>query len=175
MKPLLRIALHALLPILLSAGGGAAVAQQLDARFSCSQARNENGERVTYADTGEMRLRGDRIDAFRWESALFRSTHGFDCSIDESDGLQAEVQAGVQAGMQNPPKQPMWRVALSDARAARDRRGYNFDRGMNCTIRLERNGDTLEVKPSCPALCGSRANFSQLSVNLKTGKCHYEQ
>jgi hypothetical protein len=167
MKLLLRIALHALPPVLVSAGGGAAIAQQLDARFSCSQARNENGERVTYADTAEMRLRGNRIDTFRWESALFRSTHGFDCSIDESDGLQAEVR--------DEPKKLMWRVALSDARAARDRRGYNFDRGMNCTIRLERNGDTLNVKPSCPALCGSRANFSQLSVNLKTGKCHYEE
>jgi hypothetical protein len=167
MKLLLRIALHALPPVLMSAGGGAAIAQQLDARFSCSQARNENGERVTYADTAEMRLRGNRIDTFRWESALFRSTHGFDCSIDESDGLQAEVR--------DEPKKLMWRVALSDARAARDRRGYNFDRGMNCTIRLERNGDTLNVKPSCPALCGSRANFSQLSVNLKTGKCHYEE
>jgi hypothetical protein len=167
MKPLSRLALQASLPALLSAGCGAAVAQQLDAHFSCSQARNEDGERVTYADTGEMRLSGNRIDVFRWESALFRSTHGFDCSIDETDGLQAEVR--------DEPEKLMWRVGLSDARAARSRRGFNFDRGMNCTIRLERNGDMLNVKPSCPALCGSRANFSQLSVNLKTGKCHYEE
>jgi hypothetical protein len=167
MSPLSRKALHLLLPALLSAGGGVAVAQQLNARFSCSEARNEHGEQVTYADNGEMRLSGNRIDAFRWESALFRSTHGFDCSIDEGDGLQAEVR--------DEPSKLMWRVALSDARAARDRRGFMFDRGMNCTIRLERDGDTLSVKPSCPALCGSRANFSQLSVNLNTGKCHYEE
>jgi hypothetical protein len=167
MSALSRTTVQLLLPALLAAGSGVAVAQQLDARFSCSQARNEYGERVTYADTAEMRLRGNRIDVFRWESALFRSTHGFDCSIDESDGLLAEVR--------DEPSKLMWRVGLSDARAARDRRGFTFDRGMNCTIRLERNGDMLNVKPSCPALCGSRANFSQLSVNLKTGKCHYEQ
>jgi hypothetical protein len=167
MSALSRTTVQLLLPALLAAGSGVAVAQQLDARFSCSQARNEYGERVTYADTAEMRLRGNRIDVFRWESALFRSTHGFDCSIDESDGLLAEVR--------DEPSKLMWRVGLSDARAARDRRGFTFDRGMNCTIRLERDGDMLNVKPSCPALCGSRANFSQLSVNLKTGKCHYEQ
>jgi hypothetical protein len=167
MSALSRIALHLLLPALLAGGSSASIAQQLDARFSCSQARNEHGERVTYADNAEMRLSGNRIDVFRWESALFRSTHGFDCSIDESDGLQAEVR--------DDPSNLMWRVALSDARAARDRRGFTFDRGMNCTIRLERDGDMLNVKPSCPALCGSRANFSQLSVNLKTGKCHYEK
>ncbi|MEN3366571.1 MAG: hypothetical protein V7606_3845 [Burkholderiales bacterium] len=160
------LALHCLLPALLSVGS-AAMAQQLDARFSCSQARSENGEKVTYADNGEMRLKGNRIDTFRWESALFRSTHGFDCSIDESDGLKAEVRDDTD--------KDMWRVALSDARAARDRRGFNFDRGMNCTIRIEHEGDMLNVKPSCPALCGSRSNFSQLSVNLKTGKCHYEE
>ena len=167
MSALSRIALHLLLPALLAGASSASIAQQLDARFSCSHARNEDGERVTYADTAEMRLSGNRIDVFRWESALFRPTHGFDCSIDEGDGLQAEVR--------DEPSRLMWRIGLSDARAARDRRGFTFDRGMNCTIRLERNGDMLNVKPSCPALCGSRANFSQLSVNLKTGKCHYEQ
>jgi hypothetical protein len=147
--------------------GGAALAQQLETHFSCSVARNENGEAVTYADSGEIRIKGDHIDAFRWESSLFRSTHGFDCSIDESDGLLAEVRDGT-------PK-VQWRVALADARAARNRRGFNFDRRLNCTIRLEREGDTLTVKPSCPALCGSRSNFSELSVNLKTGQCRYEE
>jgi hypothetical protein len=162
MKTWSRVALHALL----SAGSVAAFAQQLDARFSCSEARND-GEAVTYADNGEIRIKGDHIDAFRWESALFRSTHGFDCSIDESDGLHAEVR--------DEPKKTMWRVGLLDARAARDRRGFDFDRGLNCTIRLERDGDMLNLKPSCPALCGSRSNFSELSVNLKTGKCRYEE
>lgn len=156
-----------LLCALLSPACAGVLAQQLDARFSCSTARTEDGETVTYADSGEMRIRGDRIDAFRWESALFRSTHGFDCSIDESDGLRAEVR--------NEPQRVQWRVALADARTARDRRGFNFDRRLNCTIRLERDGDTLDVKPSCPALCGSRPNFSALSVNLKTGQCRYEE
>lgn len=167
MKALSRIALHASLLMLLAAGTPAAIAQQLDTRFSCSQTRSEDGEKVTYADNGEIRIKGDRISTFRWESALFRSTHGFDCSIDEGDGLQAEVRDDAQKAM--------WRIALLDARTARDRRGFTFDRGLNCTIRLERDGDMLNVTPSCPALCGSRANFSALSVNLKTGKCHYEE
>lgn len=147
--------------------GGTALAQQLDTHFSCSAVRSEEGEAVTYADTGEFRLNGDRIDAFSWESSLFRSTHGFDCSIDTSDGLNAEVRTEQE--------KTTWRVALNDARAARDRRGFKFDRRMNCTIRLEREGDTLTVKPSCPALCGSRSNFTELSVDLKTGKCRYEE
>ncbi len=163
MKCLIRITI--LLGLLASAG--TALAQQLDTRFSCSQARDENGEKITYADTGEFRLHGDHIDTFRWESSLFRSTHGFDCSIDESDGLMAEVRSLTP--------QVQWRITLADARAARDKRGYLFDRQMNCTLRLEREGDTLTVKPTCPALCGSRSNFSAFSVNLKTGLCRYEE
>jgi hypothetical protein len=96
-----------LVPTLLSGGGAAALAQQVEAHFSCSQAREEDGERVTYADSGKIRIQGNRIDVFRWESALFRSTHGFDCSIDESDGLQTEVG--------DAPGTAIWRVALSDA------------------------------------------------------------
>lgn len=157
---------HALPPMLLAASSIAA-AQQLETHFSCSVTRSEDGEKVTYADNGEFRLKDERIEAFRWESALFRSTHGFDCSIDESDGLQAEVR--------EEETKATWRVALVDPRAARNRRGFKFDRGMNCTIRLEREGDTLHVKPSCPALCGSRSNFSALSVNMKTGECRYEE
>ena len=153
--------------LMLLAGANVAVAQQLETKFSCSAARDDNGEAVTYADNGEIRIKGDHIDAFRWESSLFRSTHGFDCSIDETDGLLAEVR--------DQTSKVQWRVALSDARAARERRGFNFDRRLNCTIRLERDGDNLTVKPSCPALCGSRSNFSELSVNLKTGQCRYEE
>jgi hypothetical protein len=163
MRP--RLAAQLILPLLLSYGGVVG-AQQIETRFSCSSVRNQDGERVTYADTGEIRIKGNHIGAFRWESALFRSTHGFDCSIDDGDGLRAEVLEQT--------KPVMWRVSLVDARAARDRRGFMYDRGMNCTIRLQRDGDVLNVKPSCPALCGSRANFSDLSVNLKTGTCRYE-
>lgn len=155
-KPFCAAALLALL-------AGSVFAQQLDTRFSCSAARDENGEAVTYADNAEFRLKGEHIEAFRWESALFRSTHGFDCSIDEGDGLVAEV------------REQTWRIALADAQAARSQRGFDFDRGLNCTIRLEREGDMLNLKPSCPALCGSRPNFSALSVNLKTGQCRYEE
>jgi hypothetical protein len=149
--------------MLLALFAGSVCAQTLDARFSCSAKRTEDGEAVTYADSAEFRLQGEHVAAFRWESALFRSTHGFDCSIDESDGLVAEV------------REQTWRIALADARGARSRRGFDFNRSMNCTIRLERDGDTLNVKPSCPALCGSRPNFSELSVNLKTGQCRYEE
>lgn len=150
---------------LLAACCGGLQAQQLQTHFSCSATREESGQRALYADSGEIRIDGNRIDAFRWESALYRRTHGFDCSIDETDGLQAEV--GAESGS--------WRVVLADARAARTRRGYDFDHGLNCSIRLERSDDTLRVKPSCPALCGSRPNFSELSVNLKTGACRYEE
>lgn len=153
--------------VLLTSSGDAAFGQALETKFSCSVTRTEDGEKVTFADSGEFRLRNDSIDAFRWESSLYRSTHGFDCSIDESDGLVAEVRSDTP--------QPQWRISLSSPRAARDRRGYGFDRRMNCTIRLERDGEMLHVKPSCPALCGSRTNFSELSVNLKTGQCRYEE
>jgi hypothetical protein len=140
-------------------------AQRLDTHFSCSQTRDEDGERVIYSDNGEAHLNGDRIESFHWESALFRTMYGYDCSIDDGDGLQVELTQGIQ--------HDAWRIGLRDARAARDARGYNFDRGLNCSIRLERQGDTLAVKPSCPALCGSRANFTELSVDLKSGKCRY--
>jgi hypothetical protein len=152
--------------MMMAAACGAVHAQRLDARFSCSTERND-GERVIYADNGEIRIDGARIQAFRWESALYRATHGFDCSIDETDGLQLETRQEEGA--------PRWRVSLQNARRARDQRGFHYDRMLNCTIRLEREGDMLRMKPSCPALCGSRANFSELSVDLKTGTCRYEE
>jgi hypothetical protein len=167
MSPFPRAMIAALLPFVLYAGAASAVELQLETRFSCSVARTVDGEPVTYADNGEIRITGNQIDAFRWESALFRSTHGFDCSIDESDGLLAE--------MRDAAPMVQWRIALENARQARSRRGYDFDRRLNCTIRLEREGDRLTMKPSCPALCGSRPNFSELSVDLKTGQCRYEE
>lgn len=156
-----------LLPALLALACGAAAGQALDARFSCSSERSEDGEKVVYADVGTVRMKGDRIDTFSWESAVHRSTHGFDCSIDDGDGLTAEVAEEAS--------RVTWRIALRDARVARDARGYTFDRRMNCTIRLVREGDSLQVKPTCPALCGSRPNFTELSVDLKTGKCRHEE
>ncbi|WP_151631777.1 hypothetical protein [Noviherbaspirillum aerium] len=162
-----RAAALALLMTGLSAGTTAASAQQLDTRFSCSAARSEMNEKTIYADSGEFRLSGDAIEAFRWESSLFRSTHGFDCSIDMDDGLQAEVR--------DETSRVTWRVSLKNAAEARFQRGYDFGRRLNCTIRLEREGDSLNIRPTCPALCGSRPNFTELSVNLKTGTCRYDE
>ncbi|SNS17244.1 hypothetical protein SAMN06265795_101352 [Noviherbaspirillum humi] len=144
---------------------GAAQAQELTTRFSCSASRDDGGERIILADHGEIRIAGERIDALRWESALYRSTHGFDCSIDQDDGLQAEADESNHA----------WRIRLHDAGKARAARGYDFSRGLNCTIRLRLQGDWLQLQPSCPALCGSRTNFSSLAVNLKTGDCRYDE
>jgi hypothetical protein len=162
----------AVLPAMLVAAAllpaaGTAWAQDLDARFSCSTKGSDHGESVIYADTAEVKMKGDKVEVFRWESSLFRSTHGFECSIDESDGLIADVR--------DLGKSVQWRIGLEDPQEARERRGYSFDRRPSCTIRLEREGDLLAVKPSCPALCGSRGNFTELSVNLKTGKCLYEE
>ena len=128
----------------------------------------DNG--IEYADSAEIHLQGDRIDSFRWESSLFRHTTGVECSIDDSDGLQASYLPPV-AG---EPPAPRWRIQLQDARAARARRGYDADHGFNCSIRLEKIGERLHVVPSCPALCGSRENFSALTVDLQTGQCEYE-
>ncbi|HJV02352.1 MAG TPA: hypothetical protein VJ752_17585 [Burkholderiaceae bacterium] len=148
---------------LLCLSAAPAIAQDLDIGFSCSVKREDDTGPVIYADSGKFRLDGNQIREFYWESSLFHSTHGFDCSIDQGDGLQAETTGNG------------WRVTLANPRMARDRRGYDWDHGLNCSIRLEPSGDTLQVKPSCPALCGSRSNFSALSVDLKTGNCHIEE
>ncbi|AMP02008.1 hypothetical protein CAter282_4244 [Collimonas arenae] len=143
-------------------------AQQLQTKFGCNMTRDEDGEKVIYGDTGEFKLDGERIVALHWESALYRPTHGFECSIDTGDDPQAEV---AQDGSKEN-----WRITLKDPVAARHQRGYDFyNHGMNCSIRLQRDGDKLHVIPSCPALCGSRGNFTELSVDLKTGECSYEQ
>lgn len=142
-----------------------ALAQTLDTSFVCSEIRREDGdgERINLADQGKFKLDGKEIKSFQWESSLFRTTHGYDCSIDESDGVQAEV---TEKG---------WRITLKNAQAARAARGYDSDRGNNCSVRLERNGDELLIKPSCPVLCGSRNNFTALTVNTKTGSCRYDE
>jgi hypothetical protein len=156
-----------LVGLLLFTGTGMVSAQQLDAKFSCSAPGDDGGERIIHADSGEMHLKGSKVNSFHWESSLFHSTHGFDCSIDDDDGLRVEVIGNDgKAG---------WRIGLLDAAKARAARGYDFMTSLNCTIRLLREGDTLHIMPSCPALCGSRRNFSELSVDLKTGACKYEE
>lgn len=146
---------------------GIASAQQLDTHFSCSVERTEYDERVIYADGGRIKLDGDEIIEFNWESSLFRPTHGFDCSIDQSDNLQAEVHTEGD--------RTLWRVSPVDPAAARNKRGYDFGTRLNCSVRVEREGDNVQIKPTCPALCGSRPNFSSFSVDLKSGACHYEK
>jgi len=161
MKPARRLLLACCLTTIV----GPALAQALDTRFACSDIRREdgNGERINLADQGRFQLDGDKIKSFQWESSLFRTTHGFDCSIDDSDGVRAEV---TEQG---------WRITLKNAKAARAARGYDTERGGMCSIRLERRGEELQIKPTCPVLCGSRNNFTALTVNTKTGSCHYDE
>ena len=143
-------------------------AQELQTKFGCNTTHSEGGEKVILADEGEIHLDGDKIKTFRWESDQYRTLHGFDCSVDESDEPVAEV---TQSG-----DKTSWRITLKDPVAARDRRGFDFyNHGKNCSIRLQRDGDLLSIKPSCPALCGSRVNFTELSVNLITGTCRHEE
>lgn len=155
-----------LLLFVLCALGATAQAQQLLTRFACSLAQDDQGQRITFADTGTIDIDGTRIKEFSWESSLFRSTHGFDCSIDMSDQLQAEVRDDGDS--------MTWRVAPVDGKLSRWKRGYDTMDRTNCTIRLIRTGNKLQVKPTCPAMCGSRENFSTLEVDLKTGVCRYE-
>lgn len=150
----------------LSTACTSAAAQQLNAHFSCGETRDDHGLSTLFSDTGRIKLDGSHIEEFYWESSVFRNMHGVECSIDQTDGLQVE-----SIGSDN---RDAWRISLRDARAARDKRGYDFSHGLNCTIRVQRNGDTVHINPSCPALCGSRPNFSEMSFNLKTGACRYE-
>jgi hypothetical protein len=164
--PLTKLSLP--LCLLLCLFSGATQAQpsaSLEAKFSCSAVRQEDGdgERLTYADQALIQIEGTQIKSLQWESSLFRSSHGYECSIDSSDEPLAEV---TENG---------WRISLRDAAAARQRRGYDTGRGSQCSIRLERDGEQLRIKPSCPNLCGSRNNFSALTVNLQTGICHYDE
>ncbi|HEY8024190.1 MAG TPA: hypothetical protein VIF60_06475 [Burkholderiaceae bacterium] len=143
-----------------------AAAQQLDMRLSCGDKRDDHGLASYFADSGTIRLKGNLIEEFNWESSVFRSMSGVECSIDMNDGLSAEFIGDEQ--------NPAWRIRLNDPATARDKRGYDFSHGLNCTIRIERMGDKVHINPSCPAMCGSRQNFSEFSFDLKTGKCRYE-
>jgi hypothetical protein len=141
-------------------------AQQLDMPFSCSATRDDHGLPTRYADHGMIKIDGAKIEEFYWESSLFRDMHGLECSINQDDGVQAEV---IVDGVHDA-----WRIMLQDAHEARDRRGYDLTHGFNCTIRVDRVGESVHLRPSCPAMCGSRENFSELTVDVKTGTCHYE-
>ncbi|MFZ6744717.1 hypothetical protein ACO0LC_15965 [Undibacterium sp. JH2W] len=143
---------------------GTLSAQTLDTHIACTQTLQEDadGERLLYSDQVRMQLNGTQVIEFQWESSVFRSNRGHECSIDTDDDLTAEL---TEKG---------WRIRLRNAQSARQKRGYDVDRGSQCSIRLEREGDALHIKPTCPALCGSRRNFSELTVNTRTGLCTYE-
>lgn len=134
----------------------------IDTHISCSAEHNEEDERIIHADHVNIHISGNQLHSLQWESSIFRNFHGLDCSIDDSDEPQAETMEGG------------WRITLKNPQVARDQRGFDFDRGFNCSIRIIQNDTTLSLIPSCPALCGSRKNFSELSINLKTGHCEYE-
>ncbi|MBC3862729.1 hypothetical protein H8K32_11505 [Undibacterium jejuense] len=136
----------------------------LDLHVQCTQTKLEdgNGERLIFADQAHIKLHGNTIDDFQWESSLFRTDHGHECSIDKDDQLLAEV---TEKG---------WRISLKDAIATRTQRGYDFDRGYQCSIRVEREGEMVHIRPTCPALCGSRMNFTELKINTSNGQCEYQ-
>lgn len=139
----------------------AAPAPDIDLKLSCSNSTGDGAARVILADNGEIRIRQSQLLAFRWESSLHRRTHGFDCSMDLSDKLELQ------------PLESGWRISPQDAAAARMERGYDTDRGRVCLVNLHKNGDTLHIAPSCPALCGSRLDFAELDVHLPSGRCTY--
>lgn len=143
-----------------------AQAQQLDIHFSCGADGDQNGLKTLFADNGRIRLDGAAIEEFAWESSIFHAGNGVECSMDDSDGLHAEFIGSDD--------RPAWRILLDNPREARDRRGYDMTHGLNCTVRIEQFGDEVHINPSCPALCGSRQNFSEFRFDTKTGKCEYE-
>lgn len=143
-----------------------AQAQQLDVRFSCGHDGTEYGLKTFFADNGRIRINGTTIEEFDWESSVFRTSHGLECSMTEDDGLRAEfIGDDTRAA---------WRIMLDNPEQARNKRGYDLDHGFNCSVRIERIGDEVRINPSCPALCGSRQDFTEFSFDMKTGKCNYE-
>ena len=155
------IAALAMLASLWSGTSALAQPADLNLKFSCSASNGEGETRVILADSGEIRIRDGKLLEFRWESALHRRTHGFDCSMDQSDKLELQ------------PLEHGWRVAPQDAAAARAARGFDTDRGQTCLVNLLRDGDTVHIQPSCPVLCGSRSDFSEFRVHLPSSRCDY--
>jgi hypothetical protein len=135
----------------------------LNLKLACQTSLGEQDQQTLYIDSGEIRIEHGKLLALRWESALHRRTHGFDCSIDLDDKLQLDAVPGG------------WRIQTDDPQAARQARGYDAPNGSgsHCLINLEQADGQLTIAPSCPALCGSRSNFSGLQIDLKSGRCTY--
>ena len=156
--------LAAILAALTVAAG--AQAQQLDVHFSCGADGKQLGLKSFFADNGLIRIKGTKIEEFSWESSVFHAGNGVECSMDDGDGLRAEFIGD--------PSRAAWRILLNNAEQARSKRGYDMVHGLNCAVRIEHVGDDVRINPSCPALCGSRQDFSAFRFNTKTGKCTYE-
>ena len=76
-----------LMGLMMLCTGHIAIAQSVHTKFSCSQVADDGGEKITMGDVGEIELIDNRLNVFHWESAIYRATHGYECSIDEDDGL----------------------------------------------------------------------------------------
>ncbi len=150
-------------PMTPAAATQATAANALDLQFSCSQSEGEGEDKVIYADFGAVRIVQGQLQELRWESGLHRRTHGFDCSITQEDGVELDTLEGGG-----------WRIRLRDSAAARSARGYDTERGRLCSIRILPAGDGWQIVPSCAALCGSRANFSALTVYPAQQRCRYD-
>ncbi len=135
----------------------------LNLKLACQATLGAAENQTLYVDSGEIRIENGKLLALRWESALHRRTHGFDCSIDLDDKLQLSA---VAQG---------WRIETDDPLAARLARGYDNPNGSggHCLINLTSQDRQLTINPSCPALCGSRSNFSSLQIDLNSGRCTY--
>lgn len=156
-------------PVAILAGlsiAAGAQAQQLDVHFSCGSDGKELGLKSFFADNGRIRINGTKIEEFSLESSVFHAGNGVECSMNDSDGLRAEFIGD--------PSRAAWRILLNNAEQARNKRGYDMAHGLNCAVRIEHVGDDVRINPNCPALCGSRQDFSAFRFNTKTGKCTYE-
>lgn len=145
------------------AAAPSALPPDLNLKLACQATVGEAENQTLYVDSGEIRIEQGKLLALRWESALHRRTHGFDCSIDLDDKLQ--LSKGEQG----------WRIETDDPLAARLVRGYDNPNGAggHCLINLQQQNGQLTISPSCPALCGSRSNFSGLQIDVKSGRCQY--
>lgn len=143
--------------------GAEAPAAGLELKASCSMTTGSGAGKIIYSDELRLRIQQQQVQEFSWESLRLRATLGHECSIDLDDGVQVETIADG------------WRLSLKEPAQARNKRGYDTDRGNRCSIRVRQNGDEWHIQPTCPVLCGSRINFSELFINPKNGQCRYEE
>ncbi len=161
-RPLTRLGLIAILTGCTSLAMATDPVTELDLKASCSTSTGSAADKIIYSDEFRLKIRQQQVLEFTWESLRLRATLGHECSIDLDDGVQLEA---IERG---------WRLSLKDPAQARRKRGYDTERGNRCSVRIRQNGDEWQLQPSCPVLCGSRENFTELAINPKTGQCRYE-